>query len=346
MSSLNRMKAVFLPGNKKVEIRAVEVPTPGPGEVLVAVKASCICRSDLSLYYGNAVVGGDAAGACVTGHEPAGQVAQVGAGVNSFKAGDRVAIYLGIGCGVCEFCRQGNYFLCSQWTCIGFTANGGNAEFIVVPERNCLRIPDWMSYVAAAISTDAFGTLYSACKKLGVSGASILGIWGLGPMGTAGVLAAKALGARVVVFDPIAERREFAVDLGTDLALDPGGSEVQAQLKAFTDGAGLTTAIDCSGNSAAHNMALDALRPGGKAAFIGESRESTIKPSDQLIRKQVTLMGSWYFNASEYEEILRVLKSHNIDLERLATHRFNLDEAETAFRMFDERKTEKAVFVL
>jgi L-iditol 2-dehydrogenase len=346
MSSLNRMKAVFLPGNKKVEIRAIEVPTPGPGEVLVAVKASCICRSDLSLYYGNAVVGGDAAGACVTGHEPAGQVAQVGAGVNSFKAGDRVAIYLGIGCGVCEFCRQGNYFLCSQWTCIGFTANGGNAEFIVVPERNCLRIPDWMSYVAAAISTDAFGTLYSACKKLGVSGASILGIWGLGPMGTAGVLAAKALGARVVVFDPIAERREFAVDLGTDLALDPGGSEVQAQLKAFTDGAGLTTAIDCSGNSAAHNMALDALRPGGKAAFIGESRESTIKPSDQLIRKQVTLMGSWYFNASEYEEILRVLKSHNIDLERLATHRFNLDEAETAFKMFDERKTEKAVFVL
>jgi L-iditol 2-dehydrogenase len=346
MSSLNRMKAVFLPGNKKVEIRAVEVPTPGPGEVLVAVKASCICRSDLSLYYGNAVVGGDAAGACVTGHEPAGQVAQVGAGVNSFKAGDRVAIYLGIGCGVCEFCRQGNYFLCSQWTCIGFTANGGNAEFIVVPERNCLRIPDWMSYVAAAISTDAFGTLYSACKKLGLSGASILGIWGLGPMGTAGVLAAKALGARVVVFDPIAERREFAVDLGADLALDPGGSEVQAQLKAFTDGAGLTTAIDCSGNSAAHNMALDALRPGGKAAFIGESRESTIKPSDQLIRKQVTLMGSWYFNASEYEEILRVLKSHNIDLERLATHRFNLDEAETAFRMFDERKTEKAVFVL
>lgn len=346
MSSLNRMKAVFLPGNKKVEIRAVEVPTPGPGEVLVAVKASCICRSDLSLYYGNAVVGGDAAGACVTGHEPAGQVAQVGAGVNSFKAGDRVAIYLGIGCGVCEFCRQGSYFLCSQWTCIGFTANGGNAEFIVVPERNCLRIPDWMSYVAAAISTDAFGTLYSACKKLGLSGASILGIWGLGPMGTAGVLAAKALGARVVVFDPIAERREFAVDLGADLALDPGGSEVQAQLKAFTDGAGLTTAIDCSGNSAAHNMALDALRPGGKAAFIGESRESTIKPSDQLIRKQVTLMGSWYFNASEYEEILRVLKSHNIDLERLATHRFKLDEAETAFRMFDERKTEKAVFVL
>lgn len=340
------MKAVFLPGNKKVEIRAVEIPTPGPGEVLVAVKASCICRSDLSLYYGNAVVGGDAAGSCITGHEPAGEVVQVGAGVRSFAPGDRVAIYLGIGCGVCEFCRQGNYFLCPQWTCIGFTANGGNAEYIVVPERNCLRIPDWMSFVAAAISTDAFGTLYSACKKLGVSGAAVLGIWGLGPMGTAGVLAAKALGARVVVFDPIAERREFAEGLGADLALDPTAADVQERLKRFTEGAGLTTAIDCSGNSAAHNMALDAVRPGGKVAFIGESRESTIKPSDQLIRKQITLIGSWYFNVSEYEEILRVLKNNNIDLERLATHRFSLDEAETAFRLFDERKTEKAVFVL
>jgi propanol-preferring alcohol dehydrogenase len=340
------MKAVFLPGNKKVEIRAVEVPVPGPGEVLIAVKASCICRSDLSLYYGNAVVGGDAAGGCVTGHEPAGQVAQVGAGVKNFKAGDRVAVYLAIGCDVCEFCRQGNYFLCPRWTCIGFTANGGNAEFIVVPERNCLRIPDGMSYVAAAISTDAFGTLYSACRKLGVCGATALGIWGLGPMGTAGVLAAKALGARVVAFDPIAERREFAISLGADLALDPTAKDVQERLKLLTDGAGLTAAIDCSGNSGAHNMALDALRPGGKAAFIGEARESTIKPSDQLIRKQITLMGSWYFNIGEYEEILRVLHSHKIDLERLATHRFSLDDAETAFRLFDERKTEKAVFVL
>jgi L-iditol 2-dehydrogenase len=346
MSSTSRMKAVFLPGNRKVEIRAVEVPTPGPGEVLVAVKASCICRSDLSLYYGNAVVGGDAAGACVTGHEPAGEVAAVGPGVKQIKAGDRVAIYLGIGCGVCEFCRQGNYFLCPQWTCIGFTANGGNAEYIVVPERNCLKIPDWMSYVAAAISTDAFGTLYSACKKLGISGASLLGIWGLGPMGTAGVLAAKALGARVVVFDPLAERREFALGLGADRALDPTSPEVQDELRAFTDGTGLTAAIDCSGNTAAHNMALDAVRPFAKVALIGEARETTIRPSDQLIRKQVTLMGSWYFSATEYAEILRVLRTADIDLERLATHRFSLDEAETAFRLFDERKTEKAVFVL
>jgi len=338
------MKAVFLPGDRRVEIRAVEVPKPGPGEVLIAVKASCICRSDLSLYYGNAVISGG--GQCITGHEPAGVVAETGPGVKAFRTGDRVAVYLGIGCGVCEYCRMGNFHLCATWRCIGFTANGGNAEYIVVPERNCLRIPDSMSFVAAAISTDAFGTLYSACRKLRVDGSAFVGIWGLGPMGSAGVLAAKALGGRVVVFDPIHDRRDFATKLGADLALDPGAADVRERVEAFAGGQGLDCAIDCSGSGAAQNMALDLIRPLGRVAFIGESRETTIRPSEQLIRKQATLIGSWYFNIAEYDEIVRVLTEQKIDLEQLATHRFGLDEAETAFRLFDERKTEKAVFVL
>ena len=339
------MKAVFLPGNKRVELRAVEVPSPGPGEVLVQVKASCICRSDLSLYYGNAVVGGEAAGKCVTGHEPAGIIAATGAGVKQFKAGDRVAVYLAVGCGVCAACRMGNFFLCPDWRCLGFTADGGNAEYLVVPERNCLRVPDSISYVAAAISTDAFGTLYSACRKLGVDGARVIGIWGLGPMGSSGVLAAKALGGRVVALDPIAERRRFAEDLGADLTLDPTAPDAREKLAGFAGVLGLDAAIDCSGQPAAQNMALDSVRRLGRVAFVGESRETTIHPSDQLIRKQLTLIGSWYFNIAEYEEIIAVLTGKHIDLERLATHRFSIDEAETAFRLFDERKTEKAVFV-
>jgi propanol-preferring alcohol dehydrogenase len=339
------MKAVFLPGNKRVEIRAVEVPTPGPGEVLVQVKASCICRSDLSLYYGNAVVGGDAAGKCITGHEPSGIIASTGAGVQRFRAGDRVAVYLAVGCGVCSVCRMGNVFLCPDWRCLGFTADGGNAEYLVVPERNCLRIPDSISYVAAAISTDAFGTLYSACKKLRLNGASTVGIWGLGPMGSSGILAAKALGAQVVAFDPIAERREFAVKLGADLALDPSAPDARDKIAAIAGPLGFDAGIDCSGHPTGQNMALDNTRRLGAVAFIGESRETMIRPSDQLIRKQLTLIGSWYFNIAEYEEIVDIMVRKQIDLERLATHRFSVDEAETAFRLFDERKTEKAVFV-
>lgn len=338
------MQAVFLPGNRRVELRAVPIPRPGAGEVLIQIKASCICRSDLSLYYGKAVISGG--GACVTGHEPAGVIAEAGPGVHALKPGDRVAVYLAIGCGICAFCRMGNFHLCAEWRCLGFTADGGNAEYLVVPERNCLRIPNSMSYIAAAISTDAFGTLFSACRKLALSGTSVVGLWGLGPMGISGVLAAKALGARVVALDPIAERRSFAETLGADLTLDPSTADAAQRLRAFTDGRGLDAAIDCSGNQAAQTMALDATAPLGRVAFIGESGETTIRTSEQLLRKQITLIGSWYFNIAEYDEIVRTITTRGIDLERLATHRFSLEEAETAFRMFDERKTEKAVFIL
>jgi propanol-preferring alcohol dehydrogenase len=168
----------------------------------------------------------------------------------------------------------------------------------------------------------------------------------MGPMGSAGILAAKALGARVVALDPIEERRRFATELGADLTVDPTSPQALEEVMAFSNKEGLSAAIDCSGSPIAENMALDAARPMAKVAFIGESRETTIRPSEQLIRKQLTLMGSWYFGASEWGEITEVLASKNIDLGRLATHTFDLGEAETAFRMFDQRKTEKAVFVV
>jgi propanol-preferring alcohol dehydrogenase len=168
----------------------------------------------------------------------------------------------------------------------------------------------------------------------------------MGPMGSSGVLAAKALGGRVVALDPLAERRAFAKSLGADLVLDPTDATAAEQIREFSGGEGLSGALDCSGNMIAQNMALDSTAPMGKVAFVGEARETTIRPSDQLIRKQLTLFGSWYFGIAEYADILHTIETHKIDLERLATHTFRLDQAETAFRLFDERKTEKAVFVL
>ena len=148
-----------------------------------------------------------------------------------------------------------------------------------------------------------------------------------------------------MALDPIAERREFALKMGADLVLDPTLPTVREQIMDFTGGTGLNAAIDCSGNRAAQNMALNGSRF-GKVASVGESRELTIRPSEQLIRKQVTVIGSWYFGIAEYDDILKIIDAAKIDLEKLATHTFNLDEAETAFRLFDERKTEKAVFLL
>ncbi|MDM5340430.1 zinc-binding dehydrogenase [Fictibacillus enclensis] len=340
------MQAAFFPGNKKVEIREVEIPVPGPGEVLIKMKASAICRSDMSLYYGSSVFSGDSTCGChVPGHEPAGVIEKAGEGVSQFQAGDRVAVYLAVGCGECPSCRSGYKMFCEDFKCIGFDAHGGDADYMVAPAENCMRLPDEMDFITAAVSTDAVGTLYHAQKRLSVSGRDTIVIFGMGPMGGAGVMIAKALGARVIAVDMIHERLEVAKELGADHVINGGEADVLNEIARITHGTGADAAIDCSGSPYAENNALDCVRAHGRVAFIGESRETTIKPSDQLIRKQITLIGSWYFPIHEYDEIADFIIKKELPVEKLVTHTFKLEEAERAFQLFDERKTEKAVFV-
>jgi 2-desacetyl-2-hydroxyethyl bacteriochlorophyllide A dehydrogenase len=340
------MQAVVFPGDKKVEVREFDIPTPGPGEVLIKLKASAICRSDMSLYYGTSVFGESAKNASIIpGHEPAGEIFEVGQGVSTFKPGDRVAVYLAIGCGECPHCKSGYKMFCKEFKCIGFDSHGGDADYMVVPAENCMRLPDEMNFVTAAVSTDAVGTLYHAQKRLGISGRDTLVIFGLGPMGGAGVMIAKGLGATVIAVDMLDERLNVAKELGADYVINGQNVNVLEEISRITNGRGADAAIDCSGSPYAENNALDCVRPHGRVAFIGESKETTIKPSEQLIRKQISVMGSWYFPIQEYEEIADFIVKKGLPVEKLVTHRFKLEEAETAFRLFDERKTEKAVFV-
>ncbi|MCY9698168.1 zinc-dependent alcohol dehydrogenase family protein [Paenibacillus alginolyticus] len=345
---MNMMKGVVFPGNKQVHIKDFPIPTPGPNEVLIQMKASAICRSDMSLYDGNPVVGGETAktGCHIPGHEPAGLVVGTGEDVTSIKLGDRVAVYLAIGCGECSHCKSGYMMFCSSWKCVGFDLHGGNADYIVVPEKNCMKLPDELSYISAAVSTDSVGTLYHAQKRLQISGKDTLVIFGLGPMGGAGILVAKAMGATVIAVDMIEERLQLAkTELGADYIINGSTENAVSRIREITGNRGADASIDCSGSPIAENQALDCVRPHGRVAFIGESRESTIRPSDQLIRKQITLMGSWYFPIQEYEEITEFIVRKQIPVEKLVTHTFQLDEAEKAFQLFDQRKTEKAVFV-
>ena len=178
-----------------------------------------------------------------------------------------------------------------------------------------------------------------------MSGADSVAIFGLGPMGAAGVLVAKARGARVIAVDVLAERLDLATRLGADVAINSGSEDVVGALRAVTHGAGVDVAIDCSGNPAAQNAALDATRRLGSVAFVGESRSTTINPSDQIIRKMLRIIGGWYFATWEYPAIASFIIDNALPVEALVTHRFPLDDAAEAFRMFNARETEKAVFV-
>lgn len=341
------MKAVLLPGGRQVEVVDRPDPEPGVGEVLVRVRASALCRSDMSLYDGTPIVGGEGAGtgSVIPGHESAGEVVALGPLAGGIAVGDRVAIYLAVGEGRCEWCRRGYRMLCPAWKCVGFDIDGGDAEYVVVPAENCLPIPDEMSFEVAALSTDMVGTQYSTQARIGVSGKDTVAIFGLGPMGAAGILVAKARGARVVAVDVLKARLDLAARLGADVVVDSSSQDAVTALRAATRGDGVDVAIDCSGNPAAQNAALDATRRLGSVAFVGESRSTTINPSDQFIRKLLTVIGGWYFATWEYAAITRFILEHDLPVDQLVTHRFPLTDAPTAFRMFNARETEKAVFV-
>lgn len=341
------MRAVILPGDKKVLVADRERPEPEPHEVLVETKASAICRSDMSLYYGNPIVGGGTAdaGDVVPGHEAAGVVVAVGSAVSGVQVGDHVAAHLAVGCGHCEYCGQGYSMLCPEWKCFGFDFAGGDAEYFTIAARNALPLPAHFSFKAGAVMTDMIGSQYHVQKKMAVSGNKTVAVIGLGPMGSAAVLVAKAFGARVIAVDILDERLEQARALGADSVVNSKDADAVKALLGLTNGRGVEVAIDCSGNPAGQNTALDSAAKLGSVAFVGESRATQINPSDQVIRKLLTVVGGWYFPLGEWQEILRFVDDNKVDVEAIISHEYSLEDAEQAFGAFDRRETEKAVFV-
>ena len=342
------MKAVLFPGDRQVQIVDRPTPTIGYGQVLIKSRASAICRSDMGLYSGAyAVVGGDGAGKgqIIPGHESAGEIVQVGPGVNHLKIGDRVAVHLAFGCGHCSHCLSGFTMLCSSWKCLGFDVDGGNADYVALPAANALLLPDEISFAGGAVMTDMIGSQYYLQQKLHVAGNKRVAVIGLGPMGAAATLIANGLGAEVIAIDIIEERLKFSKTLGATHALDSRDANIKARILEITKGAGVEVAIDCSGSPIGQNLALDIAGKHGAVAFVGESSKTEINPSDQIIRKLLTVVGGWYFPLSAWSEICDFVVSRKLNVEGLISHRFTLDQAAEAFDKFDKRETEKAVFI-
>ncbi|MDQ1485742.1 MAG: L-iditol 2-dehydrogenase [Actinomycetota bacterium] len=339
------MQAVSLPGDRRVEVVQRPMPSPGAGEVLVRTRASAICRSDMSLYSGTPIVGSTVAGSVTPGHEAAGDIVQVGSGVNPGRVGERVAAYLPLGCGHCDHCRAGYLMLCAEWKCFGFDVDGGDADYFVLPEKNCLELPQPLSYVDGALLTDMVGTQFHTQRMLHVIPGETLAVFGLGPMGAAAVMIGRALGAEVIAIDLLPARLSLATKLGASHAINSAEIDPVQAVMDLTAGRGAQVAVDCSGAPAAQNAALNAAAKRGRVAFVGESRSTTINPSDQIIRKLLTVVGGWYFPLYEFDEITDFALTHQLPVEELVTHRFDLAQAPEAFRAFDQRETEKAVFV-
>jgi len=335
------MRGVVFPGDRRAEVRDFPDPEPGPDEVVVRIKAAGLCGSDLHLYRQTAAqrAGNDT----IPGHEPSGVVEALGPGVDTVQVGDRVSVYHYRGCGHCKHCRAGNVMWCAERRGYGGPIHGADADLLLTDARNCMPLPDELSYAHGALMACAAGTAFSSMHKLQVSGQDTLVIFGQGPVGLCGLLVAKALGGRVIGVDPIPERRALALQLGADKALDPGQTDVLTAVRDLTHGDGADLAFETSGSAAGQNGAVDCLRLGGKAVFVGFGvQDKTLNPS-QFIGRQLTLMGSFVMPVYMYYDLAQFVLDHDLPLDRMVTHRFPLEKAPEAFALFDQGATGKVV---
>jgi threonine dehydrogenase-like Zn-dependent dehydrogenase len=340
------MRAAFLPGNDRVEFRTTPIPRPAHGEVLLRVKASTICGSDIRcIYHEHLGRGPERYQGVVAGHEPSGQIVETGPGCRRFGVRDRVIVYHISGCGVCNDCRRGYMISCTNEKyrrAYGWQRDGGMADYMIAEEKDLIALPDELSYADGAQVACGFGTVYEALEKIQVNGNHSVLIAGLGPVGLAAAALCRKLGAKLIIgIDVVPERLQIAESLQLcDSALKASGDNV-AQVRDLTRGYGVERAVDCSANADARATAIRATRKWGKIAFVGEGGTVEINPSPDMIHDQKTVYGSWVTSTWLMEELVERLVRWNLHPADIITHRFRLEHAADAYALMATGKCGK-----
>src|SRR5580658_4251244 len=213
------MKAAYLPGNSSTELREAAVPEPEHGEVLLRMKASTICGSDIRCIYREHLgKGPEGYQGVIAGHEPSGQIVKTGPGCRHFAVGNRVIVYHISGCGICNDCRRGYMISCTSdkyRRAYGWQRDGGMAEYLLAEEKDLIALPDELSFADGAQVACGFGTVYEGLTKIGIDGNHAVLIMGLGPVGLATGALWRKLGAnKIIGIDVVPERMKIARDLG------------------------------------------------------------------------------------------------------------------------------------
>ncbi|HCU91874.1 MAG TPA: butanediol dehydrogenase [Actinobacteria bacterium] len=287
---MTTMQAALLREFGKLEVEEVPVPEPGPGEVLVRVKACGICGTDLEEWLSgplfipaatpHPVTGARAP--LVLGHEFAGEITAAGDGVTEPSPGQRVAVDTIVYCGTCHWCRRGEVIRCPSLGALGLHGDGGLAVLCNAPARMCLPVPDSVADDEAALA-EPLAVAVRALRRGGLRPGERVAVVGLGAVGLMAVQAAAAFGAgSVAVVEPLPERRALAMRLGADRHVPPADA---AALQA-------DVAVECAGSPAAIETAVRALRAGGRAVVLGiGTRPAEVAPLDLVIGEK-SIIGS------------------------------------------------------
>ncbi len=294
------MRAVRYHGPKQpLKLEEVPDPTPGPGEVVVAVGAAGLCRTELHFLSGLLDLG---VRPLTLGHEVVGRVAQVGAGVTTPKTGDRVIVYYYVGCGRCRHCLVGDENLCDALRAeYGFISDGGFAGAVKVPARNCVPLPDHVSDEAAAPIGCSVTTGVHAMRLARVAAGDVVLVYGAGAVGFGIVQLAARAGAEVIAVSRSAAKREKALALGAAHAL-AAEEGVADRVREITAGHGADVVIELVATRATMAESTKAIAKRGRLVFVGYSEDSYTVHPIQLVITEASVMGSVGNTLGELQE--------------------------------------------
>lgn len=343
------MKALVKYANEDgaLEVREVSRPTVSPGTVIVRVHTVGVCGSDIHMWHNSQSKSSKGVLPVTLGHESAGVVAAVGEDVVEWDIGDRVVCETAATiCGVCGLCRSGRYNLCPWREGYGLKKDGGMAEYVVAEPRVLHRIPDGVSFEAAAL-TEPYAVAYNAVvERSGVKPGDLVVIQGAGAIGINALQLAILQGAGTTVVlgtSADAHRLTIAKELGADHVIDITAGDAAALIATLHDGLGADLVVDATGVSAALQQSMDFVRPAGAIAKVGWGPQPLGFTLDPLVKKAVTLYGCYSHTWSTWENVLRLFGTGKLHPERIIGGAYPVEEWETAFRAMQVGENLKSV---
>ena len=324
----------------------VDIPIPevGPDEVLIEVRATSICGTDLHIYEWNPWAADHVSPPITVGHELTGVVVDRGANVTEPEIGQLVSAESHVICNICAWCRTGQGHLCPKTQILGVHRDGAYAEYVVVPAQNAWPDPPNMPLSVASLQEN-FGNAVHTATVPTVAGRKVL-VTGSGPVGAMAIAVAKALGARAVYATDISDYRlDLATTMGADRTINPLREDVAAVIAEATEGEGIDVLLEMSGAPSALEAGFAALKPGGEAALLGLTSEKfPFDIDDNIIFKGATVHGIvgrrlW----QTWLEMRGLIRSGAVDLSPVITHRFALDDYDKAFELMQSGECGKVI---